>query len=142
MVRLFNDIMTYYDIIQIKEDGKLELTPQSAHDIGLTKGTYFLIEISPEVDEARLEKIALPGTKLCELEFVVKNQPGVLSKISGEFARHNVNIMFNESEDVNSEEAVLVAVVDVAKMDYTHEELEKNLSKMEEVLKVKLKKCY
>ncbi len=134
--------MTYYDIIQIEEDGKLELTPQSAHDIGLTEGAYFLVEVSPEVDEARLEKIALPGTKLCEIEFILENKPGVLSKISGEFAKHDVNIMFNESEDVNPEEAVLVTVVDVVDMDYTYEELKNNLSEMEEVLKVNLKKCY
>lgn len=131
--------MTYYDIIQINEDGKIELPLDSAYDIGVRDGAYFLIEVSPEVKEARLERVALPGANLVEMELVVENKPGVLSKLSSKLANHNVNILFSESEDVEPEEAVLVIVVDVSEMDFSLSELEKEVCKLEELVDFNLK---
>lgn len=128
--------MTYYEITKLVEDGKIELPEDSAHDIGAMKDAYFLIEISPEVKEARLERIALPGKELVEFELIVKNQPGVISDISGRFAEHDVNILFNETEDVNTEKGILVTVLDVREMDISMEELKREISDCPSVIEV------
>ncbi|MEF8873446.1 MAG: ACT domain-containing protein [Candidatus Thermoplasmatota archaeon] len=128
--------MTYYEIVEIKEDGKVQFPADSAHEIGVTEGAYFLLEISPEVKEARLEHIALSGKKLVEIEFILENTPGVLSEISSKLAQHNVNILFNESEDVNPEEAVLVTVIDVSKMDTALKELTEELEKQDTIIEI------
>ncbi|MBS3781742.1 MAG: ACT domain-containing protein [Candidatus Thermoplasmatota archaeon] len=131
--------MTYYEIIKLKEDGKIEFPSDTGYDIGASKGAYFLLEISPEIKEARMERIALPGKELVEFEFILKNKPGVLSDISGRFADHDVNIMFNETEEVNSEQGILITVLDVSKMDTTLEKLKKEVSKSDDVLEVSVK---
>ncbi|MGM0510330.1 MAG: ACT domain-containing protein [Thermoplasmatota archaeon] len=130
--------MTHYDIIKIKEDGKVELPEEAVYEIGLLKGAYFLLEISPEMKEGRLEHIALPGKNLIEVDLVVKDEPGVLSTISGMFAKHNVNILFNESEEISPEEAVLILVLDTGKMDVTVDEMKRGLSSRDEVLDISI----
>ncbi|MBS3816252.1 MAG: ACT domain-containing protein [Candidatus Thermoplasmatota archaeon] len=132
--------MTHYDIIQIKEDGKIEFPQESAFDIGIAEGAYFLLEASPEVKELRLERIALSDKELVEIEFVVENKPGVLSNISSILADHGVNILFNESEEVSETQAVLVTVIDVSNMDFSLEELEDRLGEREEVKEISIKK--
>ncbi|MEF8831928.1 MAG: ACT domain-containing protein [Candidatus Thermoplasmatota archaeon] len=131
--------MTYYEIIKLEEDGEIELPSESAYDIGASKGAYFLLEISPEVREARLERVAMPGKELVEFELIMKNEPGALSNISGRFANHNVNIMFNETEEVNSEQGILITVIDVSQMDTSLESLKKEISASEDVIDVSVK---
>ncbi len=131
--------MTYYDIIKIDEDGKVDLPPDSAFDIGVSEGAYFLLEVNPAVKEARLERVALPKTELVEIELILENKTGVLSHISSELAEHKVNILFNESEEVNREEAVLVIVIDVSKMDFSLEELKERISALDEVIDISIK---
>ncbi len=133
--------MTYYEIVRLDEDGKIDLPADSAYDIGASKDAYFLLEVSPEVKEARLERIALPDKELVEFEFILENKPGALSTISGVFAEHNVNIMFNETEDVNSDQGILISILDISNMDVELEELLEEVKKPEEVIEVSFRKC-
>lgn len=131
--------MPSYDIIKIKEDGKLRIPSEATQEIGVFEGAYFLLEISPEIKEARLEHIALPGKDLVEIELVVKDEPGVLATISGIFAQYDVNILFNESEELSEEEAVLISIIDTSKMNVQIDELKEVLSKREEVQDILVK---
>lgn len=131
--------MPYYDIIEIKEDGKVNFPSETSSEIGLVKGSYFLLEVSPEIKEARLEHIALPGKELVEIELIVKDQPGVLSTISGIFAKYDVNILFNESEELSEAEAVLICVIDTSKMSVSLDQLKEALSMREVVLDISVK---
>jgi len=131
--------MTHYEIIKIKKDGEVEFPEDASYEIGVVKGSYFLLEISPEMKEARLEQIALPGKNLVEVELVVKDEPGVLSAISGVFAKHDVNIQFNESEEISSGEAILILVLDCSRMDIGLNELKGKLSKRDDVLDISVK---
>lgn len=131
--------MTYYEIIKLKEDGKINLPSDSAYDIGASEGAYFLLEVSPEVREARLERIALPGKELVEFELIMKNRPGVISNISGIFADHNINILFNETEEVNSEQGVLITVIDVSQMDTDLKKLKEEVSASDDIIDVSVK---
>lgn len=133
--------MTYYEIIKLDEDGKIDLPADSAYDIGASEGAYFLLEVSPEIKEARLERVALSDKELVEFEFILKNEPGVLSTISGIFADHNVNIMFNETEDVNSEQGILISIIDVSNMDVELEQLIEEVKKPAEVIEVSSREC-
>jgi len=140
LICILYDMMTRYEIIKIKEDGKITFPSDCTVQIGAVKGAYFLLEISPDLNEARLERVALPGKNLAEIEFRLKDEPGVLSTISSIFARHRVNILFNESEEINEEEAVLVSVVDTNEMDITLEQLQEEASAQDAVLDMSIKK--
>ena len=119
------DNMRHYELIKIKEDGKLELPLELAYELGLVKGAYFLVEVDTNLKEAHLERVALPGKKLIEVELVVEDRPGVLSKVSGLLGKHGINI--------------LVTIVDVSGSRISLEELEKGLMKVEEVKELKLR---
>ena len=131
--------MTHYEIIKIKKDGLVEFPQDASHEIGIVNGSYFLLEISPEMKEARLEQIALPGKNLVEVELVVKDEPGVLSEISGIFAKHDVNIQFNESEEISSGEAILILVLDCSNMDVSLNDLKETISKRDDVFDISVK---
>ncbi len=132
--------MTRYEIIKIKEDGKITFPSDCAVQIGIVKGAYFLLEVSPDLNETRLERVALPGKNLAEVELLLKDEPGVLSTISSVFARHKVNILFNESEEISDKEAVLIAVIDINDMDTTLEELQEETSAQDAVIEMSVKK--
>ncbi|HIP89216.1 MAG TPA: ACT domain-containing protein [Thermococcus paralvinellae] len=132
--------MRHYEIVKIKENGKIEIPLEFAYEIGLVKDSYFLIEIDTDLKEMHLERVALPGKKLVEIELIVEDKPGVLAKISGTLGRNNVNILFSETEELeNIGLAAIVAVVDVSEMKISLEELKKELSKVEEVREITLK---
>lgn len=131
--------MTHYEIIKIDKDGVVEFPQEASYEIGVVKGSYFLLEISPEMEEARLEQIALPGKNLVEVELVVKDEPGVLSAISGVFAKHDVNIQFNESEEISSGEAILILVLDCSNMAVSLDKLKERISRRDDVLEISVK---
>jgi len=132
--------MRHYEIVKIKENGKIEIPLEFAYEIGLVKDSYFLIEIDTDLKEMHLERVALPGKKLVEIELIVEDKPGVLAKISGTLGRNNVNILFSEAEELeNIGLAAIIAVVDVSEMKISLEELKKELSKVEEVREITLK---
>lgn len=131
--------MRHYELIKIREDGKVELPLEFAYELGLVKGAYFLIEIDTDLKEAHLERVALPGKKLVEVELVVEDRPGVLAKVSGLFGRHGINILFNESEELGELGlSAIVAIVDVSGSTISLKELEKELMGVKEVKELKL----
>jgi len=105
----------------------------------MVKGAYFLLELSLGIKEVRLEQVALPGKNLVEIELILQDKPGVLSTISGIFARHRVNILFNESEEISEKEAALVTVVDVSEMDTSLQELQEEIGGQEAVIDISVK---
>jgi len=131
--------MTRYEIIKIRETGKIEVPPDYAFELGMVKGAYFLLELSLGIKEVRLEQVALPGKNLVEIELILQDKPGVLSTISGIFARHRVNILFNESEEISEKEAALVTVVDVSEMDTSLQELQEEIGGQEAVIDISVK---
>ncbi|MGM0405259.1 MAG: ACT domain-containing protein [Thermoplasmatota archaeon] len=131
--------MTYYEILKINEDGKIELPTECAYDLGLVKDSYFILEVSPEVKEARLEQVALPGKELVEMEMVLKEKPGTLSNISGILGKHKVNILFNEGEEISPTEAVLIAVIDISNIDTSVEKLTDELESQDTVIDISVK---
>ncbi|CAB49944.1 ACT domain-containing protein [Pyrococcus abyssi] len=131
--------MREYIIVKVKEDGKLEIPLEYAYELGLIKGSYFLVEVDTDLKEAHIERVALPGKKLVEIEMVVIDRPGVLAKISGVLGKHRVNILFNESEELESLGlAAIVAIVDVSDADISLKELEEIIKGIEEVKEVKI----
>ncbi|AHF80747.1 ACT domain-containing protein [Thermococcus paralvinellae] len=132
--------MRHYEIVRIKENGKIEIPLEFAYEIGLVKDSYFLIEIDTDLKEIHIERVALPGKKLVEIELVVEDKPGVLAKISGTLGRNKANILFSEAEELEGLGlAAIVAVVDVSGMKIDLEELKRELSEIEEVKEITLK---
>ncbi|AJC70810.1 hypothetical protein X802_00330 [Thermococcus guaymasensis DSM 11113] len=132
--------MRHYELIKVKEDGKLELPLELAYELGLVKGAYFLVEVDTDLKEAHLERVALPGKKLVEAELVVEDRPGVLAKVTGLLGKHGINILFSESEElVELGLSAIVTIVDVSGSRISLEELEKELMKVEEVKELKLR---
>ncbi len=129
--------MRRYDIVKIRENGLLRLPDDFAYDIGMVKGSYFLVEINPQIKEANIERVALPGKNLYELEITALDRPGVLSKIHGILGRYRVNIAFSEGEEIKgTDTAAIVSVIDVSQMNISPETLEANVSKIKEVKEV------
>ncbi|KPU62478.1 hypothetical protein EP1X_08460 [Thermococcus sp. EP1] len=132
--------MRHYEILKIEENGKVEIPLEWAYEVGLVKDAYFLVEIDTELNEVHMERIALPGKQLVEIELVVKDQPGVLAKITGLLGRHRINILFSEAEEMEQIGlGAIVAVVDVSQADVTLDRLLKELQIIEEVMEVSLK---
>ncbi|ALV62890.1 Acetolactate synthase small subunit [Thermococcus sp. 2319x1] len=132
--------MRHYEILRIKENGKIEIPLEWAYEVGLVRGAYFLVEIDTDLNEIHLERIALPGKELVEIELIVKDKPGVLAKITGTLGKHRVNILFSEAEEMEQIGlGAIVAVVDVSQMDISREELIAELQNIEEVMEVSLK---
>ncbi len=132
--------MQHYEIIKVEDDGKLEIPDDFAHELGLVEGSYFLIGVDPDLKEANIERIALPGKDLVELELVVKDDPGVLSRISGILGKFNVNILFSESEGIEEVNlAAFVTIVDISNSSLSAEELKEEILKDETVEEVVLK---
>jgi acetolactate synthase small subunit len=132
--------MRHYEIIMIKKTGTVELPMDYAHELGVIEGAYFLLEIDTELKEIHMERIALPGKKLVEVELVVEDRPGVLARISGLFGKHGANILFSESEELSSLGlAGIVAVIDVSGMSGTLEELREELEALDVVKEVALR---
>ncbi len=129
--------MRHYEIVRIKKDGIVEIPVEYAYDLGLVEGSYFLIEIDTDLKELHVERVALPGKKLVEVELVVEDKPGVLARISGLMGKHGANILFSESEELSAIDlAGIVAVIDVGGMNGTVDGLMDELKALPEVKEV------
>ncbi len=132
--------MRRYELVKIKETGILTIPNDFAYDIGLVEGAYFLVEINPDIKEANIERVALPGKNLYELEITAEDKPGVLSKINGLLGRYRVNIAFSEGEEIRGTDvSAIVCVIDTSKMTISADELESEITKVKEVREVYLK---
>ncbi|ASJ17092.1 hypothetical protein A3L04_08435 [Thermococcus chitonophagus] len=131
--------MREYFIVKVKENGKLEIPLEFAYEIGLIEGAYFLVELDTDLKEMHVERVALPGKKLVEIEVIVEDKPGVLAKVSGTLGRLGMNILFNEAEELESLGlSAIVAIVDVSQANVSIDELKKELEKIQEVREVKV----
>lgn len=128
-----------YLLIKIHEDGVIKIPQELAYEVGLVKGAYFLVEIDTDIKELHVERVALPGKKLVEIELVVEDKPGVLAKIAGILGKNGINILFNEAEELESLGlSAIVAVVDVSGAKISLKDLESTLKEINEVKEVKI----
>ncbi|AMM53785.1 ACT domain-containing protein [Pyrococcus kukulkanii] len=131
--------MREYFIVKVKENGKLEIPLEFAYEIGLVEGAYFLVEVDTDLKEMHVERVALPGKKLVEVEVIVEDKPGVLAKVSGTLGRLGINILFNEAEELESLGlSAIVAIVDMSESNISFDDLKKELEKIKEVKEVKV----
>ncbi|MFP3872049.1 MAG: ACT domain-containing protein [Candidatus Natronoplasma sp.] len=132
--------MPRFDIIKIEENGRIDVSDDFAYDVGLLEGSYFLLEINSELKEINLERIAIPGKDLLEVEMVAEDKPGVLSKINNIIGGHGANIMFNEAEEIQgTSRAAIVSILEVSDMNTSIEELKKELKAVEDVDEIYLR---
>ncbi|MCK4433603.1 MAG: ACT domain-containing protein [Methanomicrobia archaeon] len=133
--------MRAYDLIKIKNKGIIELPEDIALELGIVEGAYLLAEIDERTKEISFERIALPGKDLVEIEAVLEDKPGVLAKIASELGKRNINILFNESDELEyGNLSALVVIVDISKSKIPLEKLEKHLSTMEFVKELEVRK--
>ena len=133
--------MRTYDLIKIRSNGVIELPEDVAFELGIIEGAYFLAEIDEKDKEISFERIALPGKDLIEIDAVLENKPGVLAKIASELGKRNMNILFNEADEIEYEKlSALVIIADISKSKISLEELEKNMRAMKFVKELEIKK--
>jgi len=133
--------MRAYDLIKIKNRGIIELPEDIALELGIVDGAYLLAEIDERAKEISFERVALPGKDLVEINAVLEDKPGVLAKIASEFGKRDINILFNESDEVGyGNLSALVVIVDISKSKISLEKLEKHLKSMEFVKELEIKK--
>jgi ACT domain-containing protein len=130
-----------YDIIKIQENNIIRLPEDISVEIGLVKGSYFLVEADERAKEISFERIAVPGKNLAELSAVLEDKPGSLADVALELGNNNINILFNESDEIESTNlAALIAVLDVSHSRISVEELKSHLEDMNVVREVEIKK--
>lgn len=133
--------MRVYDIIKIQETNIIQLPEDIGVEIGVVKGSYFLVEADERAKEISFERIAVPGKNLAELSAVLEDKPGVLADVALELGNNNINILFNESDEIESTNlAALVAVLDISHARISVETLKLQLEKMDVVREVEIKK--
>jgi len=130
-----------YDIIKIQENNIIRLPEDIGVEIGIVSGSYFLVESDERAKEISFERIAVPGKNLAELSVVLEDKPGALADVALELGNNNINILFNESDEIESTNlAALVAVLDISNARISVEELRSHLETMNVVREVEIKK--
>jgi predicted amino acid-binding ACT domain protein len=130
-----------YDLIKIQENNIIRLPEDIGVEIGIVSGSYFLVEADERAKEISFERIAVPGKNLAELSAVLEDKPGALADVALELGNNNINILFNESDEIESTNlAALVAVLDISHARISMEELRSHLETMNVVREVEIKK--
>jgi len=133
--------MRVYDIIKIQENGRIEIPEDIAVEIGVVKGAYFLVEANERSKEISFERIAVPGKNLAELTLILEDRPGSLADVALELGNNNINILFNESDEIESTNlAALVALLDISQSRIAIEEIKNHLKQMKVVREVQIRK--
>ena len=133
--------MRVYDIIKIQENGRIEIPEDIAVEIGVVKGAYFLVEANERSKEISFERIAVPGKNLAELTLILEDRPGSLADVAQELGNNNINILFNESDEIESTNlAALVALLDISQSRIPIEEIRNHLKQMKVVREVQIRK--
>jgi acetolactate synthase-1/3 small subunit len=129
--------MRVYDIIKIEENGVIKLPEEIATEVGIIRGAYLLVEADEKSKELSFERIAVPGKNLAEITFILEDRPGVLADVALELGNSNINILFNESDEIRfSNLSALVALVDMSQAKVSADELQshfKNINAVREV---------
>jgi ACT domain-containing protein len=129
-----------YDIIKIQENGVIRLPEDIAIEIGIVKGAYLLVEANERSKEISFERIAVPGKDLAELTLLLEDKPGALAHVALELGNNNINILFNESDEIPSSNlAALVAVLDVSQSRASIQEIKSHLEKTGVVREVEIR---
>lgn len=129
-----------YDIIKIEDDGVIRIPEDVAVDIGIVTGAYLLMEADERSKEISFERIAVPGKNLAELTLILEDKPGALANVALELGNNNINILFNESDEIASTNlSALVAIVDVSQSGIPIEELKSHLRKLKVVREVEIR---
>lgn len=133
--------MRAYDLIKIKSEGALTLPEDIALELGIVEGAYFLVEIDEKDKEVSFERIALPGKDLVEINAVLEDKPGVLAEIASEFGKREINILFNEIDEIDyGNLSALIVIVDMSRSTDPLEDVEKKLREMSFVKELEVKK--
>jgi acetolactate synthase-1/3 small subunit len=134
------DLMRVYDIIKIEENGIIKLPDDIATEIGIVKGAYLLVEADERSKELTFERIAVPGKNLAEITLVLQDKPGVLADVALELGNADINILFNESDEIRfSNLSALLAIVDMSRSRIPVDELKSHFEKMKVVKKVEIR---
>ncbi|MBU7029989.1 MAG: hypothetical protein HXS48_23865 [Theionarchaea archaeon] len=132
--------MRIYDIIKIEDNGVIRIPKDIAVDIGIVRGAYLLMEADERSKEISFERIAVPGKNLAEITMLLEDKPGALANVALELGNNNINILFNESDEIASTNlAALVAIVDVSQARISVKELKLHLQKMRVVKEVEIR---
>lgn len=132
--------MRVYDIIKIKENGTIQLPEDIAMEIGVIKGAYFLVEANERSKEISFERIAVPGKNLAELTVVLEDKPGALANVALELGNNNINILFNETDEIESTNlAALVAILDISQAGISINQLKSHLQDLDVVREAEMR---
>lgn len=134
------DCVRVYDIIKIQENGVIRLPEDIAVEIGIAKGAYLLVEANERTKEISFERIAVPGKDLAELTLLLEDRPGTLADVALELGNNNINILFNESDEIASSNlAALVAILDISQSSISIQDLKSHLKSMSIVKEVEIR---
>jgi acetolactate synthase-1/3 small subunit len=133
--------MRVYDIIKIQDNGVIQIPEDIAIEIGVVKGAFFLMEANERSKEISFERIAVPGKNLAELTVILVDKPGALADVALELGNNNINILFNESDEIGSTNlSALVALLDVSQATIPIADLKAHLLKTKLVKEVEIRK--
>ncbi|MBU7034758.1 MAG: hypothetical protein HXS49_06185, partial [Theionarchaea archaeon] len=85
-------------------------------------------------------RIAVPGKNLAEITLVLQDKPGVLADVALELGNADINILFNESDEIRfSNLSALLAIIDMSRSRISVEELKTHFEKMKVVKQVEIR---
>ena len=137
---IHGDRVRVYDIIKIQENGVIRLPEEIATEVGIIKGAYLLVEADERSKELSFERIAVPGKDLAEITFILEDKPGTLADIALELGNNNINILFNEADEIRfSNLSALIAIVDMSAAKIGVEKLKSHFKQMKVVREVDIR---
>ena len=108
--------------------------------VTMVKGAYLLVEADERSKELSFERIAVPGKDLAEITFILEDKPGTLADVALELGNNNINILFNETEEIRfSNLSALVAIVDMSQAKIAVDELRSHFKRMKVVREVEIR---
>ncbi|MHC1608859.1 MAG: hypothetical protein ACXQS3_01390 [Candidatus Methanofastidiosia archaeon] len=133
--------MKMYSITKLNGDSII-LSSEMRQLLGISDGSYLLIEVDRNEQDIVISKIAPKGTKLIEMNIVVKNIPGANAKIDLVLGENNINILFGEGEAIDEETYVSVKMLDIKDSKLSLSDIENSIYKTGVVKKVELTQLF
>jgi len=130
-----------YSITKLNGDSII-LSSEMRQLLGISDGSYLLIEVDRNEQDIVISKIAPKGTKLIEMNIVVKNIPGANAKIDLVLGENNINILFGEGEAIDEETYVSVKMLDIKDSKLSLSDIENSIYKTGVVKKVELTQLF
>lgn len=129
--------MKMYSITKLNGDS-IVLSSEMRQILGISDGSYLLIEVDRHEQDIVISKIAPKGSKLVEMNIVVKNIPGTNAKIDLVLGESLINILFGEGEAIDEETYVSVKMLDIKDSKLSLPDIENKLYETGVVKKVEL----